>query len=313
MRWLKGQKVVEYDADNTDALKLAQAVAREGQPYDAVAWTLVQRFALIFPKYPTLAKFVEAYAQPVNPRWFPDGDLHIRRMKQLEGNQKKQADEQRRASNRRGYADKRWEELPAFARTAALEAIAASGDSPVPGSVHFRASMAPSGSSKRASFDRAKRYADNRPDLSEVVRIPEGYGNKVNWFFRSAGSNALRMLADGEDTLVPRAPDPKDDAPPGAHPQPSAPDGAPTGEGWGWVWSYLPSHSWQPETVGEEPPVSDSHSSKSDDDEGKLEIPTEEIPPGPIASIEDAPGWMGQPGYDDEADGDDGQEQERTA
>lgn len=64
-----------------DALWLSRAVEREGEPRDWVAQALVNRWALLKDQggagYPTLASFVRAYAQPVNPRWFPEGDLHL--------------------------------------------------------------------------------------------------------------------------------------------------------------------------------------------------------------------------------------------
>lgn len=64
-----------------DALWLRRAVEREGEPREWVAQALVNRWALLKDRgvtdYPTLARFVRAYAQPVNPRWFPAGDLHL--------------------------------------------------------------------------------------------------------------------------------------------------------------------------------------------------------------------------------------------
>lgn len=64
-----------------DALWLRRAVEREGEPRELVAQALVNRWALLKDRgstsYPTLASFVRAYAQPVNPRWFPGGDHHL--------------------------------------------------------------------------------------------------------------------------------------------------------------------------------------------------------------------------------------------
>jgi len=71
--------VLPWTAD--DALWLRRAVEREGEPREWVAQALVNRWALLKDQggdhYPTLASFVRAYAQPVNPRWFPGGDLHL--------------------------------------------------------------------------------------------------------------------------------------------------------------------------------------------------------------------------------------------
>ena len=304
MRWLRNGTVTEYEATDTDALVLAQAIAREGRPHNAVAWTLVQRFALLFPRYDSLAGLVRAYAQPVNPRWFPDGDKHKARMRQLEGDKAAQEDEHRRAHNRLTYAKVPWKELPKFARAFALEAIEG-GESPVPGSVHFRASLAPKGANKRRAFERATRYAAGRTDLVDVVRLADGYGKGVNWFFTSAG--AVQMLADDDDPLIPKG------ATPGE--LPGAPEGLPTGEGWGWAWCFSPSFSRQPESVGAESPqdsaAADPEASQKssgasrfdeapptdepgpDDDETERGRPRnpgpdDELPPGPVVSIADA-------------------------
>lgn len=70
--------VLPWTAD--DAIWLRRAVEREGEPREWVAQTLVNRWALLKDRgvadYPTLGSFVRAYAQVVNPRWFPGGDLH---------------------------------------------------------------------------------------------------------------------------------------------------------------------------------------------------------------------------------------------
>lgn len=74
----------ELPVTKDDALWLARAVEAEGEPRRLVAQTLVNRWAWLADyapgKYPTLTSLVRAYAQPVNPRWFPDGDLFASRM-----------------------------------------------------------------------------------------------------------------------------------------------------------------------------------------------------------------------------------------
>jgi len=73
-----------------DALWLRRAVEREGEPRELVAQALVNRWAMLHDRpgptaYPSLASFVRAYAQPVNPRWFPDGDLHLAQLEAHKG------------------------------------------------------------------------------------------------------------------------------------------------------------------------------------------------------------------------------------
>lgn len=66
-----------------DRLWLARAVEAEGEPRDLVAQTLVNRWAWLVDQgafRASLGELVRQYAQPVNPRWFPDGDLAIAEM-----------------------------------------------------------------------------------------------------------------------------------------------------------------------------------------------------------------------------------------
>jgi hypothetical protein len=75
-----------YSVTSDDVLWLVRAVEKEclddGDDADenCVAQALVNCFCLEATKgsYDSLTRFVRAYAQPVNPRWFPDGDLFQR-------------------------------------------------------------------------------------------------------------------------------------------------------------------------------------------------------------------------------------------
>ena len=62
-----------------DRLWLLRAVEAEGPPRSLVAQTLVNRWAWLWDttpgRYLTLTDLVRAYAQPVNPAWFPEGKL----------------------------------------------------------------------------------------------------------------------------------------------------------------------------------------------------------------------------------------------
>lgn len=68
-----------YEPTADDRLWLSRAVSAEGAPYDGVARALVNLFMLQRSKgnRQTLATLVRAYAQPVNPRWFENGDLFL--------------------------------------------------------------------------------------------------------------------------------------------------------------------------------------------------------------------------------------------
>jgi hypothetical protein len=75
-----GPTKVRYDPTETDRLWLLRAVEAEGEPRDMVASTLVSGFLAARTRgyKSSLATFVQAYSQPVNPRWLPDGDLHAK-------------------------------------------------------------------------------------------------------------------------------------------------------------------------------------------------------------------------------------------
>lgn len=68
----------ELEITAEDALWLARALAGEGPPHTHIAQTLVNRWAWLADfvpgTYPTLTSLVRAYAQPVNPAWFPGGE-----------------------------------------------------------------------------------------------------------------------------------------------------------------------------------------------------------------------------------------------
>lgn len=78
----EGGKTYAPTAD--DELWLKRAVEAEGPNAHQVARALVNGFGFVFASgtyataYPTLAHFVRAYAQPINPRWFPEGDLFLK-------------------------------------------------------------------------------------------------------------------------------------------------------------------------------------------------------------------------------------------
>jgi hypothetical protein len=70
----------KYEPTAEDKLWLARAVQAEGPVASQVARALVNGFGVTYAHgtYKTLKDFVRAYAQPVNPRWFPDGDLFLK-------------------------------------------------------------------------------------------------------------------------------------------------------------------------------------------------------------------------------------------
>lgn len=255
MRFSRHGTIAEYEPTEQDALWLARAVEREGPPHKGVAWTLVQRFAWLHPTgtYPTVASLVQAYAQPVNPRWFPDGDKHQQYLTTL-SSQAQVAEANLRAERRREYASTPWEHLSPEAKAAANEALQVLQESPVPGAVHFRAAVVPRNATKQQAYQLAQRYADGRDDLDEVVRpIAEGYGEAgpVNWLFTAPGSKSLRLIPDGDELLA-------QPTPPVVLPDPPTmpPPGAAAGAGeWVLLWCWVPSHLQPPASTAPDPPA----------------------------------------------------------
>jgi hypothetical protein len=125
--------------DEEDRLWLARAVEAEGEPRDLVAQVLVNRWAWLFDevpgKYMKLRDLVRAYAQPVNPAWFPGGKLFEARVKTLEPLEQAQAQQQ--AKNRRDVHSTR-EQFSANTLTAVDQALR--GPIVIPaGALHFAA------------------------------------------------------------------------------------------------------------------------------------------------------------------------------
>lgn len=190
--WTRGKQSHVYTPTARDHHVLALAVANEGAPRESVAATLVQRFAWLWPTYRTVASLVEAYSQPVNPRWRSDGDLHLAHLAQLTGAARE--DEIRRAHRRDRIASMRPGPVPR-----GIAARALSGQLALPGAVHFRA---PRGVGPEAHADDAKRRK------LVPIAVPEGYSRSVNWFYGVRGSDGFRVEpgADGEEPpTVPKA------------------------------------------------------------------------------------------------------------
>ncbi len=97
-----GKNQTRYQPTDEDVLWLSRAVEAEGPPRADVARALVNLFAFqrAHGGTRTLTDVVRAYAQPVNPRWFPNGDL-------LQKNGPVSSEELQRALNRQNVHSKR--------------------------------------------------------------------------------------------------------------------------------------------------------------------------------------------------------------
>ena len=188
--WTYGGKAYSAPLSASDVLTLAQAVDHEGAPQNGVLWALVQRWAWLrsggagsnlVDAYPTLGGLVRAYAQPINPRWFPNGDLHLARVRALEKAGRQQAAdwEREKAERRPGYARQGWDDF----KDSTVDTVGAWArgrlSNPVPGAVHYWAG------SQRVSKDA---HQAAKPSLPVVYYK----GKKENVFFGAANTHKTR-------------------------------------------------------------------------------------------------------------------------
>jgi len=178
----------EYQLTEADWDTLVRATAHEGKPYYGVIWALIQRFCWIYPIYKTLSSFVEAYAQPINPKWFPDGSKHKAFIKRNTAYPARIRSENKRAARRLLYSQQPIEELDTYAKMVNA-VLSGEKTSPVRGAVHYSASFAQRGATRtETAFNAAVRHATKRR-IGPVVRSGVGYGRGVNWFFAAGGSH----------------------------------------------------------------------------------------------------------------------------
>ena len=196
LRWTYAGKEGGYNLTDRDRVMLARAVHFEGPPQAAVAWTLLQRFAAVHSEgyYDSLADFVQAYAQPINPRWTRTGDLFQTRYKGLlaAGKTAEAAEEMRRAKGRESKINfpasklKSWNLVNAI-----LEGIV---KSPVPGAIHYWASRA----RPEMSQEQAKVYNQAKRPNMPIVDAGVGYKPGVNVFFTSDMGKTLASVGIGD-------------------------------------------------------------------------------------------------------------------
>lgn len=161
--------------DDDDRLWLLRAVEAEGAPRDLVAQVLVNRWAWLWDRLPgkftRLSELVRAYAQPVNPAWYPEGRLYQQQAATLTGEQARVAAQ--RAAKRRDEHSARTR-FSAHTMAAVDRALFGPLTLP-PGALHFAApSIA-------------------RPDLQVLMPAPTPQSNVI--YADPAGAGARYALA----------------------------------------------------------------------------------------------------------------------
>jgi hypothetical protein len=202
IHWTRKDESIVYTLNQEDYETLVRAVAHEGKPYDGVAWVLIQRFCWVWPTYGDLETFVRAYAQPINPRWFPNGDKHLAYMKRnRQRRPRRAADELRRAKRRVEYAKQPIQDIDSKFVDVVENIMLGNTPTPVTKAVHYSASFARSGATGYQGYIDASQYAKRRR-IGPVVNAGVGYNRGVNWFFAAGGSHRVDMNI----TIVPSVP-----------------------------------------------------------------------------------------------------------
>jgi hypothetical protein len=174
-----------------DVLWLSRAVEAEGSPREIVACALVNAFVLLYRRrvYNTLAEFVRAYSQPINPRWFLGGDLLAKETERLRRlGRESEADAQESAARKREHVHATRTQFGAKTREAVARALASSWRSDI---TDFAA----------PSLDATGRgmvpRSDPKPGENRFwTRLP-GWGGYVVEGASSGGGAALVALAVG--------------------------------------------------------------------------------------------------------------------
>ena len=182
----RGRESLSYTLTPNDVLNLARALSHEGPPEPMVAWALLQRFADLYKtSYSSFSKFLQAYVQPINPKWFPLGELHQKELARLARTNAGQAAidaEKARATRRLGYSTQTWESIPQKYREIVHGITAGSIRSPNAAATDYRASMATERDTAQTAKAKARAFADQR-GFSSLVDVGAGFGRGVNWFF----------------------------------------------------------------------------------------------------------------------------------
>lgn len=191
IRWSKDGKDNEYILTETDVLDLARSAWREGEPVAGVVHTLIQRYIATYPRkqWPSLSLFLRDYVQPINPRWFTTGDLHIAYANRLKGEDKERAEE--RAKAREQYAKTPLNKIPVRYRQIVQDVLNGTIKTPNPHAQHFAASTAKSTETPEQQKKRADSFGLHRK-LGPALDMGVGFGPKVNWFYK--GSNAVPAI-----------------------------------------------------------------------------------------------------------------------
>ena len=195
MRWEWETRPYSYEISDDDYLNLARAVQFEGKPQNAILWTLLQRFAMLYAlgTYKNLSDFVKAYVQPINPKWFPDGVLHKAYLKTLkDAGKKAEADAEIRNAQLRVNKAKYPLSNLTVTSISTVDNVLSGGitKSPSPESIHYWASRASSGMTQPQAKEANQKA---KPGLT-ILDVGAGWLPGVNVFFTSPQAKNIHNL-----------------------------------------------------------------------------------------------------------------------
>jgi len=188
--WVWENQRFSMPVGKEDILQLARAVEHEGYPEVGVAWALIQRTAWLWSHGMrfNLGRLVTAYAQPINPLWFPGGKKHDEEMARLSklGDAAGQLNESSRALARVSKAATPWGEISSKTKKVIADILNNLSTSPVLGAVHYWKSH-------------GMTFAENQAARPTLVLMDKGYGFGPgrNVFFaesKSGGFGGISVL-----------------------------------------------------------------------------------------------------------------------
>lgn len=198
-----------YDLTNNDILNLLRATYKEGKQKEAVAYTLLSRFAWIYPQglYKDLSSFIIAYAQPLNPKWFPSGSAHLATVRSLRKEysgaelEHKLNSMERLAYQRVLNASLSIDKIPDTTKNVVYGILKGKIKNPVKGSMHFVASQANQNDNQTLSLEKQKIFASKRSDIGRVIEYSDATAGN-NWFFTSPDSDNFVLRINGNNQVV---------------------------------------------------------------------------------------------------------------
>lgn len=176
--WEKDGKKFTYELSEHDVITLIRAVNKEGKPQSAVTWSLLNRFAWLYPQYKSLASFVKAYSQPINPRWFPNGDLFLSSLEKVKNRKAALS----RANARVEYSKLHLDNISDYVKDTVYGVLQGKISNPVYGAQHFIYSMAKTTDLEYEAQELQQDYLKQKPFLATIIPV-DSARKGFNWFF----------------------------------------------------------------------------------------------------------------------------------